>query len=216
MALLLGLCAFSPSRPAHAQQPGVPGKFDFYLLDLPWGPEFCHIKDVSSQCKPQRGFVVHGLWPQNNDGTWPVFCSKETGPAGYEPYLRITPDLQLLQHEWDKHGTCSAQGATRFFQMEIEASRRITVPDEFRNAGNSGKDIVLTPEWILRSFYFENPNLPPGSLSLSCQDGRLTAVEACFDKDLHAIACKGLHSCQATALTLKNAPADAGLGIVRQ
>lgn len=216
MTLMAGVFCFASVERAHGQQPGAPGKFDFYLLDLPWGPEFCKIKDVSPQCRPQRGFVVHGLWPQNNDGTWPVFCSKESAPVGYQPYLRITPDLQLLQHEWDKHGTCSAQGPSRFFQMELDASRRIVVPEEFKNAPGSGKDTVLTPEWILRSFYFENPALPEGSLSLSCQDGRLTAVEVCFDKDLHAIACKGLHSCQATALTVKSAPAEAGPGMMQR
>ena len=187
--------------PARAQEKGVPGKFDFYLLDLPWGPEFCAIKDVSAQCKPQRGFVVHGLWAQNFDGTWPVFCSNEAGPPDLRPHLDITPDLQLLQHEWDKHGTCSAVGPQRFFAMEHSAAQLVKVPAQLQGVTT---DLAFTPEWLLRMFSFENPGFPEGGFVLSCKDGKLTAVEACFNKDLQPIACKGLHSCPDRVIHVEN------------
>ena len=128
VAFVVALTAFTPMC---AQNKGEPGKFDFYLLDMPWGPDFCSIADVSPQCKPQRSFVVHGLWPQNNDGSYPVFCSQEPGPLNPRENLDLTPDLHLLAHEWDKHGTCSAQGPQRFFQMEREAFTSIDVPLAF-------------------------------------------------------------------------------------
>lgn len=194
-------CTFGFCIPlAHAQSKGTPGKFDFYVLDLPWGPEFCSIKDVSRDCKPQRGFVVHGLWPQFRDDTWPVFCSDERGPADLRPNLDVTPNLQLLQHEWDKHGTCSAAGPQRFFAMERKAFRSVAVPLEFQHAS---EDFARTPEWILRSFEFENPSFPPGSFSVSCKDGKLTAVEACFSKELKPVACEGIQSCKAQVLRVE-------------
>src|ERR1700744_1981821 len=103
--LLLSSLILIPS--AQAQQNGEPGKFDFYLLNLSWGPEFCSIQGPSPECVAQPGFVVHGLWPQNNDGSYPVFCSERSGPPHPERNFDITPDRSLLQHEWSKHGTCT-------------------------------------------------------------------------------------------------------------
>lgn len=188
---------------AHGQNKGAPGKFDFYVLDMPWGPEFCGIKDVSKDCKPQPGFVLHGLWPQFNNDTWPVFCSNERGPEDFRSNLDITPDLQLLQHEWEKHGTCSAVGPQRFFEMEHKAFRTVRVPNEFRHVT---ADEFFTPEWILASFALENASFPPGSFSVSCKDDKLTAVEACFSKDLQPVSCQGIPSCKAQVLRVEARP----------
>lgn len=186
--------------PCTAQQKGTPGKFDFYLLDMPWGPEFCSIKDVSAQCKPQHTFVLHGLWAQNYDGTWPVFCSDEAGPKDIAKHMNITPDLQLLHHEWDKHRTCSAVGPQRFFAMEREAFRRVGIPAALRS---SARELSFATDELMQMFELANPSFPQGSFSLSCKEGRLTAVEACFDKGLHAIKCQGLHSCSDKTIKLQ-------------
>jgi ribonuclease T2 len=182
-----------------AQSKGEPGKFDFYLLDMPWGPEFCSIADVSAQCKPQRSFVVHGLWAQNNDGSYPVFCSEEPGPAKPEANLNITPDLQLLRHEWAKHGTCSDVGPKRFFSMEHEAYDSLAIPKTFEDVR---REIDMRPGRILDLFYKANPQLPEGSLVVSCHDDKFTAVEACFTKNLKPMPCLGLHSCAQPSLRI--------------
>jgi ribonuclease T2 len=185
--------------PISAQNKGEPGKFDFYLLDMPWGPEFCSIADVSADCKPQRSFVVHGLWPQNNDGSYPVFCSREAGPLNPRENLDITPDLKLLAHEWDKHGTCSAQGPDRFFQMEREAFTSIHVPLAFKKID---REISMSPAQILGLFYNANRRLPQGSLVVSCHEDHFTAVEACFTRSLKPMRCLGLHSCDRVSLKI--------------
>lgn len=192
------------SVPLTAQKRGEPGKFDFYLLDMPWGPEFCSIADTSSQCHAQPSFVVHGLWPQNNDGSYPVFCSHERGPSNTRDNFDITPDMQLLGHEWLKHGTCSAQGPQRFFQMEHEAFASIHVPSVFNHVDH---EISMSPTEILSLFYKANPNLPQGSLVVSCRNDQFTAIEACFTTGLHPMQCLGLHSCAQPSL--KIAPAYA-------
>jgi len=184
----------------RAQKKGEPGKFDFYLLDMPWGPEFCSIADVSAQCKPQRSFVLHGLWPQNNDGSYPVFCSDEPGSTRPETNLDITPDLQLLRHEWAKHGTCSDAGPKRFFGMEHDAFYSIEVPVAFDNIDH---EISMSPDEILRLFYKLNPQLPKGSLVVSCRNDQFTAIEACFTTRLRPMPCLGLHSCARHSLRIE-------------
>lgn len=196
-ALLLVSLVVAPL--AHAQNKGEPGKFDFYLLDLPWGPAFCSIADVSAQCKPQRSFVVHGLWPQNNDGSYPVFCSDEPGPIDPKADLDITPDLKLLEHEWAKHGTCSDLGSKRFFDMEHEAFYSLDVPVAFDHIDH---EITMSPGQILDLFYKTNPQMPEGSLLVSCQQDRFTAIEACFSTSLKPMPCLGLHSCTQSKLKI--------------
>ena len=184
----------------RAQKQGEPGKFDFYLLDMPWGPEFCNIADTSAQCHSPSSFVVHGLWPQNNDGTYPVFCSHEAGPANPRQNFDITPDMQLLAHEWAKHGTCSAQGPQRFFRMEHEAFASLHVPHAFEHVD---RETTMSPGDILSLFYEANPQFPRNSLIVSCSNGRFTAIEACFTSDLHPAQCSGLHSCAQPSLKIE-------------
>jgi ribonuclease T2 len=80
--------------------------------------------------RPARyGFIVHGLWPQNYDGSYPVSCAEAPGPAKPEANLDITPDLALLQHEWEKHGTCTTMSPEDFFAAEHRAFHLLVIPE---------------------------------------------------------------------------------------
>jgi ribonuclease T2 len=179
--------------PARGQQKGKPGEFDFYLLNLSWGPEFCSIQGTRPGCVAPRGFVTHGLWPQNNDGSYPVFCSERQGPLHPEQNLDITPDRSLLQHEWSKHGTCTTLAPNDFFALEHRAFRSLAIPKLF---GGLDHEVLLQPAEILGLFAKANPSFPAGSILVSCEDKRLTAIEACFAKDGRTpMACRGLRGC---------------------
>jgi ribonuclease T2 len=168
---------------AGAQEKGEPGKFDFYLMNLAWGPEFCSVPGAGSECKAPRGFVLHGMWPQNYDGSYPVNCGDRQGPARPELNLDITPDLPLLEHEWSKHGTCTMMSPEEFFRLEHEEP--------------------LRPKDILHLFAKANPSFPQRSFVVSCAKERLTAVEVCLAKDgLMPISCQGLRGCDAQAVKI--------------
>ena len=191
--------AMSLTQGARAQHTGTPGTFDFYLMNLSWSPEFCSIRGTSPECAARPGFILHGLWTQNNDGTYPVFCSEESAPANLSQNLDITPDISLLQHEWAKHGTCSAVGPQRFFAMEHQAFHSLKIPPKFVHID---REISLTPNAILDLFAQANPEFPRGSILLSCGRNHLTAIEACFNKDLQPIVCQGLRSCRANSVKI--------------
>lgn len=197
LMISLVLLALLPGARLSAQNKGEPGKFDFYLLNLSWSPEFCSILGTSSQCRSGRGFIVHGLWPQNNDGSYPVFCSNRPGPQNPRVNLDITPDLSLLQHEWDKHGTCTELSPKDFFAEEHKAFHTVKIPPLLENLDHP---IQMRPSELLRLFSQSNPSFPNGSILISCGNNRLTAVEACFSKDLSPIACRGLRSCRANVV----------------
>jgi ribonuclease T2 len=149
LALALAALSIAGLPFVSAQQKGEPGKFDFYLMNLSWSPEFCSIQGTSPECKAHPGFILHGLWTQNNDGTYPVFCSEESAPANLAQNLDITPDLALLKHEWDKHGTCSGVDPQRFFAMEHQAFRSLKIPPQIEHVN---QEISMTPDNILSLF----------------------------------------------------------------
>lgn len=183
----------------HAQNKGEPGKFDFYLMDVPWPSAFCSVPGAGADCKTPKGFVLHGLWAQNFDGSYPVFCAERPGPAHPEANLDITPDPTLLKHEWDKHGTCTTLSPEAFFAAERKAYHSLAIPDVFKHID---RDAEMKPAEILDLFGKINPGFPPGSILLSCVNSRLTAVEACLSKDLKPIVCQGLRSCSANVVKI--------------
>ena len=104
-----------PQRRGRAEANGTPGVFDFYLLTLSWSPEFCVTHPQAAECAAHPGFVLHGLWPQNNDGSYPEDCSDAAGPSDPGAFRDIFPDEHLLEHEWQTHGTCSGLGPDAYF-----------------------------------------------------------------------------------------------------
>ena len=216
--MLLLPCASARAQEVHA----APGQFDFYLLDLSWSPEFCHnvevlplsertgrrqrrLQDAATECGTPHGFVLHGLWPQNFSGTWPANCGTEAGPSSYTPYLKDTPSLTLLQHEWSKHGTCSGLAPDPFFTTADHAFESVKVPALLQSVN---QPLQLKTADILTAFYQANPTYPRGSIALSCGRNFLTAIEVCLSKDgLHPVACQNIHSCGATVV--KVAPENA-------
>src|ERR1700760_5008278 len=73
-------------RHPQAAKGTAPGVFDYYLLTLSWSPEYCLAHPTDAQCASQPGFVMHGLWPENTNGTYPEACSKAPGPSNPAQY----------------------------------------------------------------------------------------------------------------------------------
>ncbi len=199
-AAILLLFTTAPEGRAQELSKVEPGHFDYYLLNLSWSPEFCSLHDTNPQCATRPGFIVHGLWPENNDGTWPAFCAERPGPAHPEANLDITPDAALLAHEWAKHGTCTTLSPERFFALEHQAFHSIALPRLFVDLDH---EVLLKPEAIVQLFAEANPSFPPNSFVVSCGNNRLTAIEACLSKDsLKPIACGEVHACHAQVVRI--------------
>ncbi len=213
--LILFVALFSLTNAVHraaAQQvQSPPGQFDFYLLNLSWSPDFCNnMKTLSPQerssagrdleCSAPHAFVLHGLWPQNFDGTYPNNCAQRPGPAHPERNLDMTPNLALLKHEWAKHGTCTTLSPDAFFATARQAYTSVQIPGTLQQVD---KELMLSPAVILDLFYAANPSFPQGSFALSCGGNRLTAIEACFSKDgVQPIACQGIRTCRANVVRI--------------
>ena len=180
------------SRRGRAQEQGVPGQFDFYLLNLSWSPAFC-ATHRSPECGKGLGFVVHGLWPQDVTGDYPEDCSDAPGPTNPGADTDIYPTASLVEHEWRTHGTCSGLSADGYFQAVHTAFAEVKTPSL---AGLDG----AAPAAFLARLQGANAGFPKGSFALSCGNNELTAVEVCLDKGLKPEACQGVRSCGANSV----------------
>jgi len=184
----------------RAQTPAEPGHFDYYLLNLSWSPEFCAELASSPQCAAHPGFVLHGLWPQNRDGSWPANCPTHApGPTKPSAWLGITPDLSLIAHEWTKHGACTTLDGDTYFMLARQAYRSITIPHRFLQVD---REITMTQDEILGQFLQANPSLSSGNVNLECENDHLAAIEFCFSKDLRPVSCTALRACQAKTVKI--------------
>ncbi len=172
------------SRRGHGGVQAAPGEFDFYLLNLSWSPEFCATHASSSECGHGLGFVVHGLWPQDANGSYPEHCSDAPGPSDPRKYTDLIPTVGLIQHEWRTHGACSGLAADAYFAAIRGVFANVRIPADVGASGGS-----VTPAQLLAAFARANPGFPAGSLALSCGNNRLTAIELCLTKDLRPESC---------------------------
>ena len=188
----------------------TPGNFDYYLLTLSWAPEFCatHASNASSsECDPNRhfGLVVHGLWPENDNGSYPQDCApaQPVAQATVQHMLAIMPARGLIQHEWATHGTCSGLAAQDYFADIEKAFREVQIPPEYRAPAQA---FQVSPSEIEQKFAAAN-HVPTGDFRVSCSGTEFVAIEACMTKDLQYRQCSsGLRDCRAPQVTIQPTP----------
>ena len=198
--ILFLLCAVSPGQSRSRHHRSAHGTaFDYYLLTLSWSPEYCHSHPDDQQCIAGKpfGFVVHGLWPEYRSGSGPQHCGYGPGLADPSSMLDIMPSLQLVQHEWATHGTCSGLDANAYFGLIRKAFGATKIPAQFTNVN---QQLTLSPSQIEEAFQQSNPGLPPGGILVTCPSYYLQGVEICLDKALHHIACPAPRDCHAQSI----------------
>ena len=171
-----------------------PGRFDYYLVSLSWSPTFCELHpNEAEQCNHKGyGFVLHGLWPQNRNGSWPQHCSTASAPdeATIARALAFMPSRHLVEHEWETHGSCSGLDAKAYFDLADDAFSRIKIPDALKAPKS---DPGLSAADVIKAFEDNNPGLEDGMISVACRDGNeLEEIHICTDKDnLSVKSCGG-------------------------
>ncbi len=196
---MLTALAFASSKHHNANRAaqGQPGVFDYYLLTLSWSPEFCYSHRDKPECQSGHfGFVVHGLWPQYNDG-YPENCSTAPGLANPGEMADLMPDAGLVAHEWTTHGTCSGLNAEKYFQLLRRAFTSVHIPQRFAAPRQS---FMLAPQEIKSDFLRDNPGFSADKMTVSCGNNYLTAVSFCMTKDLQPTACRNVRDCRANAV----------------
>jgi ribonuclease T2 len=142
------------------------------------------------QCRSGRpyGFVLHGLWPQNERG-WPEFCrtdEREVSASNMTAALKLSPSRQLVSHEWEKHGACAGLAQDDYFAAAALAVGAVSVPQAYRAPA---RPLVTTANDVKRAFLDANPTIPNDGLSATCSRNELGEVWVCLDKNLAPRSC---------------------------
>lgn len=178
---------------SHGHASHARGRFDYYLMSLSWSPSYCltHLNDTE-QCSKGYGFVLHGLWPQNRDGSWPADCAVDAEPdaATVERTLAFMPSRSLIRHEWSVHGTCSGLAPRAYFDLADRAFAAVAVPPALRTPQRPPE---LSAAGLIDAFAAANPGMNESMLSVQCRNGgELSEVRICLNRDsLRPQACGG-------------------------
>jgi ribonuclease T2 len=188
-------------------------EFDFYVLALSWSPDYCADDDnqETQQCQIGRrlGFVLHGLWPQYNQG-YPSDCADTRLPQDVKAkFPGLYPNPSLFDHEWEKHGTCSGLKPEQYLSLSKRIKEAAVIPAAYRNPE---KPFRVTTVQLKQAFVTSNPGLSESMIAAYCSgSGRfLKEIYICFTPDGKPTSCsqeinkRAARSCQQSDFLVRN------------
>lgn len=166
-----------------------------YTLALSWSPEYCRGREDDKaqalQCSRrfgEFGFVLHGLWPEGRTATYPQYCASPPSAVPLSVVrqnLCAMPSQRLIQHQWDKHGSCMARDPARYFQTATRLYQSVKLPDMERLSRRA-----LTQGMLKREIARLNPGMPATAIVLKANGrGWLQEVRLCLGLDYRPRAC---------------------------
>ena len=211
LSLLIGMAGVAMAADggdAPRQKP-VPkaGAYDYLTLSLSWSPSFCATSGGHSdreQCggTTKYGFIAHGLWPifPRGSGSTAHGCGGDSSTLtdkSADKVQGIMPSRKLINHEWEKHGTCFGGDAASYFGKVRTAWDKVKIPAKFKAPSTDSK---MTVDQVRKAFVEANPGIPGNALAVVCQRPRgkaplnerplvLKEVRVCLDKNLDFKAC---------------------------
>lgn len=213
-AAFLALLGATPvfTVPASAEPRSQSGQFDYYVLSLSWSPGWCATDGQgrnSPQCRSGAGFgfILHGLWPQNETG-YPRDCrtsAADPSRADTRAMADIMGSDGLAWHEWKAHGRCSGLSAEDYFATARRAYEAIAIPAPLLSPK---QDQHLPAAKIEAEFLAANPALRPEEITVTCNGPRIAEVRICLSKDLSPRPCgaDAARDCRAPAALLDAVP----------
>lgn len=165
-----------------------------YRLAISWSPQFCDSRMTSPaarlQCggeMGQFGFTLHGLWPDGPGEQWPQYCkpTRLVSEKVVRENLCSTPSAQLIQHEWEKHGTCVSKTPEDYFPKGERLYRALKYPDMAKLRGKP-----MSAQAFQEAFAAANPGMKADQMKLNVtKDGWLDEIWFCLDTKLNYRTC---------------------------
>ena len=169
------------------------GDFDYFILSLSWSPNWCANEGAEKgdpQCAAGAGYgwVLHGLWPQYDEG-WPDYCPttfSDPTEAEVEAMVDVMGSAGSIRHQWRKHGVCSGLAPADFFELSREALSQIALPPLLEALP---KTVTLPARLIEEAFLAANPDLAPDGITITCKRGGIQEARICLTRDLDLRMC---------------------------
>ena len=138
---------------------------------------------------PGFGWVLHGLWPQDADGSYPAYCRT----AAADPSRGQTAAMADIMgttgaawYQWKKHGRCSGLSAARFLADARRAYDAVKRPEVFRRLK---RNVTLPAAAVEQAFLKANPAMSANEITVTCRGRRIQEVRVCLTRDLELRAC---------------------------
>ena len=171
------------------------GDFDYYVLALSWSPTWCALEGDrrgSPQCDDEAnfGWVLHGLWPQYEQG-WPSYCkTSERNPSRNDTAAMadIMGSSGSAWHQWNKHGRCSGLSYDDYYALARDAYESVTRPQVFRQLSRA---VELPASVVEDAFLEDNPTLSADGITVTCKAGRIQEIRICLTQALKPRTCTG-------------------------
>lgn len=165
-----------------------------YTLALTWSPQRCASRMTSPmdhlRCSGEAGkfgFTLHGLWPDGEGRKWPQYCAptRLVSEKVIREHLCAIPSPQLIQHEWEKHGTCMAKTPAEYFAKSEALFGKLRFPDMDELSGEA-----MTATAFQQAFAVANEGMRADQMRLKVSGaGWLEEVHICLDKRLERRSC---------------------------
>ena len=160
-------------------------------------PTFCAslpsaVSNREFQCSRSDAFglVVHGLWPQTAGASsvreQPRNCRNDDQlPSSViRRYYCLMPDEDLMQAEWEKHGSCYFKSAREYFAAIESLFLRLNVPN-IRAMTHPSAASVKNGFLQLNA-----PQLFSSAISVKMNSqGQLEEIHLCYDLQYRFISC---------------------------
>ena len=169
------------------------GDFDYYVMALSWSSSWCALEGDARrdpQCREGTGttFVLHGLWPQYEDG-WPSYCRtgvRDPSRAETAAMADLFGGAGAAFYQWKKHGRCAGLSAQDYFATARRAFESIAISEVFPQID---RDLRVPAEVIEGAFLEANPGLKRDQVTVTCREGRIQEVRICLTKALEPRRC---------------------------
>ena len=167
------------------------GDFDYYVLSLSWSPNWCAAEGDARGSPPsarRAGWVVHGLWPQFEEG-WPSYCrttARDPSRRETAAMADVMGDGGNAWHQWQKHGRCSGLSAQDYFAAVRAAYRTVSPPEVFTRIDRAFR---LPASVVEEAFLEANPGWTADMLTITCRDGRIQEARLCLTRGLAPRRC---------------------------
>lgn len=164
-----------------------------YTLAVSWTPEYCVNRASSPQdrirCGAEKpfGFTLHGLWPDGEGAEWPQYCAptRLVPEKDIRDHLCSNPSPQLIQHEWEKHGTCMSKTPADYLAKSRALYGELKFPEMDKLSGRT-----MRAADFQKAFADANPGMAPDQMRLLVgKSGWLEEVWVCLDKGFRRHAC---------------------------
>lgn len=167
--------------------------------------------DVYSCNSSNQYLTMHGLWPNNNDGSYPCYCSSEAFDINaVQPIIgnmtQYWPSLNggnqdFWSHEWTKHGTCAGySGQLEYFSSALAVRQQW---DPIAALASVGIVPSNTQGFTLSQMQNAMTQAYGAYGVVSCDsNGNIQASGVCVDKNLNIMPCPSNVKNVCTASTL--------------